>query len=172
MHMIHQDIMQIFYSYLNESGIQAYRMFQDSVSRTLSNRAEYSKVDMIKYINYLFDRTMEKMDELQKENSLIGTVRKYIDKHYSSNIGRDEIAAAVCIAPSYLSKQFREETGQSLREYINSKRIDAAKQLMSTTKLNLTDIALQVGFENIPYFSTVFKKYCGVSPSEWKEKEG
>ena len=74
--------------------------------------------------------------------------------------------------PSYLSKQFREETGQSLREYINSKRIDAAKQLMSTTKLNLTDIALQVGFENIPYFSTVFKKYCGVSPSEWKEKEG
>ena len=132
-------------------------MFQDSVSRTLSNRAEYSKVDMIKYINYLFDRTMEKMDELQKENSLIGTVRKYIDKHYSSNIGRDEIAAAVCIAPSYLSKQFREETGQSLREYINS---------------NLTDIALQVGFENIPYFSTVFKKYCGVSPSEWKEKEG
>ena len=116
--------------------------------------------------------TMEKMDELQKENSLIGTVRKYIDKHYSSNIGRDEIAAAVCIAPSYLSKQFREETGQSLREYINSKRIDAAKQLMSTTKLNLTDIALQVGFENIPYFSTVFKKYCGVSPSEWKEKEG
>lgn len=172
MHMIHQDIMQIFYSYLNESGIQAYRMFQDSVSRTLSNRVEYSKVDMIKYINYLFDRTMEKMDELQKENSLIGTVRKYIDKHYSSNIGRDEIAAAVCIAPSYLSKQFREETGQSLREYINSKRIDAAKQLMSTTKLNLTDIALQVGFENIPYFSTVFKKYCGVSPSEWKEKEG
>lgn len=74
--------------------------------------------------------------------------------------------------PQLSEQAVPEETGQSLREYINSKRIDAAKQLMSTTKLNLTDIALQVGFENIPYFSTVFKKYCGVSPSEWKEKEG
>ena len=74
--------------------------------------------------------------------------------------------------PQLSEQAVPEETGQLLREYINSKRIDAAKQLMSTTKLNLTDIALQVGFENIPYFSTVFKKYCGVSPSEWKEKEG
>ena len=92
---------------------------------------------------------------LEEPHILGRRIKEYIDKHYSSNIGRDEIAAAVCIAPSYLSKQFREETGQSLREYINSKRIDAAKQLMSTTKLNLTDIALQVGFENIPYFFIV-----------------
>ena len=73
--------------------------------------------------------------------------------------------------PSYLSKQFREETGQSLREYINSKRIDAAKQLMSTTKLNLTDIALQVGFENIPYFSTVFKNTVEFRQVSGKKKK-
>lgn len=169
MHTIHHDIMQIFYGYLNENGIHAYRLFQDQTSRIMNNQAEYSTMDMIKYISYLYDCTVKQIDELQKSNSFIATVKKYIDKHYMERIGRDEIAASVFIAPGYLSKRFREETGQSLREYINIRRIEEAKRLMRTTQLSLTDIALQVGFDNIPYFSTVFKKYCKVSPSEWKD---
>lgn len=171
LHIIHHDIMQIFYGYLNENGIHAYQLFQVRTFQQMNSQAEYSIMDMMKYISYLYDCTVEQMDELQKSSSLIATVKKYIEKHYMERIGRDEIAAAVFIAPSYLSKKFREETGQSLREYINILRIEEAKRLMRTTKLSLTDIALQVGFDNIPYFSTVFKKYCGISPSEWKDGE-
>lgn len=168
MQAIHHDLMQIFYGYLFENHIQAYQLFQNETFRILHHDAEYSSVNMIKYVNYLFDCTFSQIDQLKESDTVIARVKKFIEKHFRENIGRDEIAASIYMTPNYLSKLFHEETGMALREYINMCRVEEAKKLLSTTNDNITDIAISVGFENIPYFSTVFKKYCSMTPAAWK----
>lgn len=56
----------------------------------------------------------------------------------------------------------------SLREYVNKLRIDEAKRLLLSTGKTVSEIAGEVGFDNISYFSTVFRKQCGMSPLDWK----
>lgn len=172
MQMIHHDLIQIFYGYLYENNIQAYRLFQDETSRMINDAAEDSTMDMIKYLNYMYDQTAQWIQQSKESTTVISRVKSYVKEHYSEQIGRDEIAASVFLAPNYLSTVFHEETGITLREYINQCRIDEAKRLMVTTNISVTDIALRVGFENIPYFSTVFKKMCGMTPAAWKKEKG
>ncbi len=95
--------------------------------------------------------------------------RKYIAVHYRENIGRNEVAEEVGLAPNYLGMLFRKETGQTIREYINFCRVEEAKRLMERTNHNITEMALQVGFDNITYFSTIFKKYTGLTPVEYRK---
>ena len=169
---IRRELLQTVYSCLRESGMQTDNMFNDDTFRLLFDRAVYTQADMIRLAGYLYDCTVKELDVLKNADSLTGRIRKYIDTHLAEPIGREEIAEFAHISPNYLSKIFREETGMSLRDYVNQKRIDEAKRLMSVTGMNVTDTALQVGFENVSYFSTVFRKYCGVTPSEWQSALG
>ena len=69
-----------------------------------------------------------------------------------------------------MGKIFKKETGLSIEDYVARMRIQKAADLLSSPDCRVTDAALAVGFQNIPYFSTVFKKYMGVTPKEYKEK--
>jgi len=100
--------------------------------------------------------------------ALIECAKKYINENYSRDVSRAEVASFVHITPNYLSKLFGREVGMSLREYINKCRIDEACYKLSSTEEPISRIAIDVGFENISYFSTVFRKYCGISPMEWR----
>ena len=61
--------------------------------------------------------------------------------------------------------------GMNLREYINQIRIEEAKRLLLTTNLSVSEVAGMSGYENISYFSTVFRKYTGMSPIDWRNLE-
>ena len=172
MQALHHDFMQLFYGFLFENHIQAYQLFQNEVFRKLNEEAEYSSVSMIKYISYLYDSTLEQVDALKESDSVIERIKKYIEEHFREDISREDIAASIYLTPNYLSKIFHEETGMALREYINFCRIEEAKKLLGATSHSVTEIALMVGFENIPYFSTVFKKYCDMTPAAWKSSLG
>jgi YesN/AraC family two-component response regulator len=62
---------------------------------------------------------------------------------------------------------FKKETGSTVIDFINKHRIDEAKRLLLVGAGDLRDIALRVGFEDVNYFSRVFKKYEGVAPSKF-----
>lgn len=170
MQALHHDVMQVFYSFINGNQVQVAQLFQDAVFRQLNEAAEFSSKNMLKYVTYLYDRSFDRITALQQSDSLIGQVKDYIHAHLTENIKREEIAAAVFVTPNYLSNVFREEIGTSLREYINQARVEEAKKLLATTSKSITEIALIVGFENIPYFSTIFKKYCGSTPAAWRNE--
>lgn len=136
----------------------------------MNEKAEYSIRNMVRYCSYLYDTTYEQIEFLKQEDSVVARIKKYIEQHYKENISREEIAASIFITPNYLSKIFHEKAGITLREYINICRIEEAKHLMTTTDYSVTEIALMTGFENISYFSTVFKRYSGETPAAWKNK--
>ena len=72
------------------------------------------------------------------------------------------------ISPSYLSALFKQEVGKTLTEYVNSKRIERAMQLLETTRLQVQTIAQNCGILDVHYFSKIFKKTTGMTPKEYR----
>ncbi len=168
MHMLHQDLLQVFYSYMQDNNIQAHAVFRDPAAREMNEKAEQAVFSMVKLTSYMYDCIEEKLLKLREASGIAEKIKAYIEEHYREDISRADIAAYVYVTPNYLSKLFRQETGFTLREYINQCRIREAKRLMATTSMSVGDVALEVGFDNLSYFSTVFKKACGVSPAAWR----
>ena len=79
-------------------------------------------------------------------------------KHYREKIYLEDIAEALGISPTYLSKLFKKETGQCLQDYINEERVFRAANLLIYSELSLTEIAEYVHFPNQSYFGKIFKQ--------------
>ena len=100
----------------------------------------------------------------------ITTVMHYIDTHYSQKLSLSELSEVVHMSPSYLSHIFSKTTGFSLWDYIISRRIDQAKQLLLSTDRKILDIAFECGFQNSVHFNKCFRSQTGLTPSEYREK--
>ena len=93
----------------------------------------------------------------------------YIQEHFTEKITLEELARLENISVSYLTRRFKETTGVTIISYINSLRVERAKELLLMTDLTITEIADQVGFESSKYFHRVFKKETGESPSSFRK---
>lgn len=93
----------------------------------------------------------------------------YIEKHYHEKINIEQIADYVHINKFYLSHEFKKITNTTINEMINNIRCTQAKKLLLDNELTATKISDMCGFENYAYFSNVFKKIVGVSPSDYRK---
>jgi signal transduction histidine kinase/AraC-like DNA-binding protein/ABC-type sugar transport system substrate-binding protein len=106
----------------------------------------------------------------QSTSSLVKRALAYIHQHYEHPFTRNEIAQSVGVTDNYLSRIFRLELGLSPWEYLTRYRIRQARQLLRVTNDNITDIALRVGFDDKAYFTRVFHRYAGCSPSVYRKR--
>lgn len=169
LYLIKQEITQVVFADLMQKGIQATKLFHDEFSIKLSNRALDSTVDMIRWVNYLLEKTFEYENEVNKSATIIDKINQYIHDHYSEDIDRNKIAGEFYLTPEYLAKLYKKRTGITLKTYINEYRIEKAKELLRTGDKSISEIAESVGFDNFSYFSTLFKKITGVSPTDYKD---
>lgn len=93
----------------------------------------------------------------------------YIDTDITADLSLSTLAAIQNVSPSYLSALFRQETGKTLTDYVNEKRIKRAKRLLKTTKLQIQTVAQHCGIFDVQYFSRLFKKYEKKTPKEYRE---
>ena len=94
---------------------------------------------------------------------------KFIDAHYSRcDMSLTLLSQNLLISPSYLCSIFKKIKGISVNQYINQTRLKKARELLTDTGLTLTEIAERVGYNDLFYFSKVFKRHFGVSPSAYK----
>lgn len=93
-----------------------------------------------------------------------------IDSDLSRDLSLAALAAMQGINASYLSALFKKETGQTVTDYVNRKRMDYAAHLLSTTKLQVQTIAQHCGIPDVNYFSKTFKRYKGSPPKEYRLK--
>ena len=100
----------------------------------------------------------------------IETVKNYIHNHYGEEIGAQQLADMVYLAPSYLSSLFKKETGQNLSKYIKQYRMEKAKELLTGTNMKIVNISEQVGYPNVSYFCSSFREYYGISPQKFRER--
>jgi len=107
--------------------------------------------------------------EQKNTNENIENILDFIRKEYTNpDMSLDFVADYVDLNPSYLGKIFFDNTGVRFPEYISRLRIDAAKELLSTTEESVNHIARLVGFNSTTYFITSFKKYTGVTPAMYR----
>ncbi len=108
-----------------------------------------------------------------KEKQYISSVEKakaYITERYNKEISLDDVSREVDISPYYFSKLFKEETGENFIEYLTGIRIEKAKQLLAGSGLSMKEICAEIGYSDPNYFSRIFKKNAGVTPTEFKEE--
>lgn len=172
MYSIHQDFMQIVYSFLYKKEIQAHRLFSDHLSKRLNHSANNSVFDMMKWVHFIATRTLDYVEEVKKSESIIDKAKQFIYEHYMDDISRNDVAASVFLTPEYFAKLFKAETGIVIKDFINQCKIRKAKELLTNTNTSISMIASQVGFDNFSYFSTVFKKLTGVSPLLFRKEVG
>ena len=82
------------------------------------------------------------------------------------------ISEHVFLSTSYLCTLFKNETGQTLNQYLTDFRIEKAKKLLRDPRYRITDISAQVGYSDGNYFGKIFKKSAGMSPSEYRDGYG
>lgn len=98
----------------------------------------------------------------------------YIKLHFASYLVLSDVARYANTNASYLSSKFKKETGCSVRNYINRVRLEAAQQLLLSQSCTVSEIARQVAFEDVRYFTRIFKQFVGCTPTEYrlKNKQG
>ncbi len=103
-----------------------------------------------------------------ENDNLVNRALRLIEREYTQDISLSYIADELHTNKSYLSRLFKEKTGDSVMNYIMGKKISRAKHLLLHTQMKLYEISDSLSFASPQYLSTVFKRYTGVSPNEYK----
>jgi AraC family transcriptional regulator, arabinose operon regulatory protein len=146
----------IFY-HANNDFPSAFRV-KAVLLEILAHFIENAKIDKI---NFNYSNSSKKL----------GSVMDYIENHLSENITVEKLASISHFHPSYFIRFFKTNTGLSPIRYINRIRLEKAKKLLSYSKLNVSEISIETGFNDVFHFSKSFKNYTGFSPSEYRKIE-
>jgi two-component system, response regulator YesN len=95
-------------------------------------------------------------------------IRKIIHDRFKESISTSYIAKQVCMSESYVSYLFKKETGDTITEYIEKTRLKKAKELLDLTSLSVKEISSEIGYQDQNYFSRMFKKHEGISPTRYR----
>ncbi|WP_242856089.1 helix-turn-helix transcriptional regulator [Ruminiclostridium josui] len=182
----------------NNINIHYMRNFYYTTLSSINNiRISVSSVDTDKRYSEGEDiasliKLIEKTDKAEELNSLLEEVslkiaskvksfnnksiklilRKaidYIQDHYNEQVTLNEVAENIYVSTFYISRMFKKELGKSFVDYLNDVRIDKAKELLKDVRYKTYEVAEKVGISDPHYFSKLFKKYSGMTPSEYRD---
>lgn len=128
--------------------------------------------DMKRFVTVYFQQICALIYEKRsrKSRNVIEQIKEIIAKRFSENLTVNDIANEVFLTSTYVCLIFKQETGETINEYLTKVRMENAKLLLKDYSFKLYDICYAVGYEYPNYFSKQFKKYTGLSPSEYREK--
>ncbi|WP_342041649.1 response regulator transcription factor [Bacillus sp. OTU2372] len=114
---------------------------------------------------------MEKMTDLKKEqHNPIQVAKEWIKNNLGDNISIKKIAQQVYMNPNYFCDYFKNQTGETILDYVTSARLEKARELLEKTDLKIYDISLSVGYQDTKYFSRLFKQWIGQTPSQFRNQ--
>lgn len=163
---VQQDVLQAAYQYLSRRNIMAPGLI---TNQELLQRASNSVIDMLKWVSCLLEQVDYFVQDVLQSRTVVDQINQFISEHYREEIGRNEIARWLFLTPEHVSRMYKKQTGVSLTDYINMYRIEKAKALLEETESSVSEIAVKVGYDNFTYFSTLFKKYVGITPNQYRK---
>lgn len=148
-------------------------LFLQMSGETLSNDC-YSRIQLksllFQFLTFLGRcRGPEQPDQaLEPDDAVIQDAARYIYLHHSEPLTLESVAEAAHMSPAWFSRKFHRAVGLGFKEYLTHVRLENAEELLLTTSLSVTEIALICGFSNGNYFGDAFKKARGISPREFR----
>ena len=102
-------------------------------------------------------------------SSVIKKAISFIEANYARALTLKEIADWAGVSDSYLSRAFTKCIGENFNHYLRRYRVERAKELLRLSELKIYEVARQVGFWNVRYFSRVFYEFAGVTPANYRQ---
>lgn len=127
-----------------------------------------SKEKVINLLNYILLEINDILN-FDSNNKHIITIIKYINEHISEPISLNTVSRYVNLSKEYTSYVFKNETGKTVTEYINERKMFIAKEMILSTDYSLVNVSERLGFDNYSYFSKMFKKQFGITPKNIKK---
>ncbi len=164
-------IMNTLFRKAAENG-GVHPVYIDSVSSDIAKRIEalhttsLARDFMIEILRFYC--RLVKQYSSKKLSALIQGVIVKIENDLTEDLSLRTIAELCSVSPAYLSARFKKETGKTLTEYVNGKRVSAAKHLLRNTNLQIQTIAQHCGILDLHYFCRTFKSTVGKTPSEYR----
>lgn len=106
------------------------------------------------------------------QKSMFEEAQAYINAHISEELSLEEVAEKMGLAPTYFSYMFKKMTNETFVQYRMKKRIELAKKLLELPHYKVVDVGMTIGYQNYPYFTKIFKKMTGCSPTEYRSMLG
>lgn len=165
--------------YLTELEILINRTLYDKLDETkilkpIEIRDEFKENELMIIKKEMKDKLTKNINRaLDESNSnveeVINKAKIFISNNYMKDITLDLVASEMCISPYYFSKLFKKEAGINFIEYLTNERINNAKYMIRNTNKSIKQISSEIGYNDPNYFSRVFKKHTGYSPSKYKK---
>jgi two-component system response regulator YesN len=112
------------------------------------------------------------LKNVEKKATVVEKAKAYIQSKGGRDISLEEVAQYVDISPYYFSKLFKEEAGENFIEYLTAFRIERAKQMLQAGMGSIKEICIDAGYADPNYFSRIFKKIVGCTPTEYRDGVG
>lgn len=166
---LQQLFMLTEYIFLSLCNRESVAVSQDYINEKLDVLESTVLFDhLVQHINSILDYLKE-VDQFGNTSPIVENCIEYISANFNQPISLNEIASYVNVTPAYLSKLFKKEKGVNITTYIQSIKIQHAKNMLVQESLNIVDIANQLGFDSSSYFTSIFQKHLGCSPTEYRK---
>ncbi|MFU0827095.1 MAG: Stage 0 sporulation A-like protein [Lachnoclostridium sp.] len=154
------------YSNLNKlEKLDLYKSMKEKNYLTKEELIEEFKSEIIRYYNIL-----EKYYLIYKDN-FVRQACNYVVEHIDEKIGLTSVSEALGISKNYFCSLFKQETGENFLNYVTKMKIQRAKYLLKEKNMRIYEVCNYLGYVDTTYFTKLFKKYCGMTPHEYKKAE-
>ncbi|WP_027092098.1 response regulator transcription factor [Cohnella thermotolerans] len=165
--MLARELWTIFAYSLYEVGMVLDEMFPDE--RLRQERSAIAQPEQLAEwlkgkVSFICNSRQWKGNS--KHRQAVDFMIQYIHENYREEITLADLADKVYISRNYLSNIFKNTTGESFNTYLTRVRMEKAKELLMERRMLVYEVAESVGYKNVPYFSTLFKKFTGMNPTE------
>ncbi|OMF08456.1 hypothetical protein BK127_29105 [Paenibacillus sp. FSL H7-0331] len=173
------ELVYIAYNRLLETGIETLLEHNGNPQELFGHdtvlHRELAQLETIDDINLWMTTIIVKIstyiqEQDNKNNKTVDKVTSYINLHYPEDLSVEMIAEGVGFNASYLSRMFKQHTGRTILENLTLKRMEQSKQLLLETAMNLHDISMAVGYNNVNSYIRFFKKLEGITPGEYRKQ--
>ena len=169
---VYSYILELFYEYIH--AVQIYKGTKEELMAELESRLKTacSGKELLKgTCAFLYDFIDNYVKEgINGESPAIRIAKRFIADNYQKNISLNSIAEIVHLNPVYFSILFKREEGVNFLDYLTQYRLDMAKELLKDVKYNVNQVANMTGFRDARYFSKIFKKSVGITPTEYRNR--
>lgn len=163
---------------LHSNGGEKYRHLFDAVLKEFIGYEEFSSVLLkalvLQIIFELYKNAINPLNTVKiptvAQYRLLERVIEYIQNNIGNKLNLKDLSNIAYLSPNYLHKIFTEAMGITPNEFIIKVKINRSKELLARTDASISNIAIQCGIENIPYFSYLFKKQTNLTPGEFRNK--
>ncbi|MBR5235975.1 MAG: helix-turn-helix transcriptional regulator [Clostridia bacterium] len=145
-------------------------LFENSNRKELRKNPIYDVAWCANIINIIHRYAEQRKKHFDEDRLLFKPVLDYMSQNMDKTMHIESLAALVYMQPTYFIKKFKNVFGLTPIAYLNRDRMFRAMSLLSQTRLPVSQIAVSTGFADVSYFARVFKKHCGVSPSEYRNE--